>query len=147
MTQSEKCKKWRKDNPDYTEVASATKRKKYAEDPEHRRMVLRRAALSRHKMTIEQYDAQLLEQHGVCVLCGQPPQKNSLHVDHDHSCCDKKFTCGKCNRGLLCSHCNIKIGYLEAFLGDLTDKHLHLGAAPGTWLYKALTYLDSYKRI
>lgn len=51
-----------------------------------------------------------------CWICGR---KEDLHIDHDHSCCDrnitgKKQTCGKCVRGCLCKSCNFGLG----FFGD-----------------------------
>ena len=36
----------------------------------------------------------------------------AFNIDHDHGCCPKVPTCGKCNRGLICSRCNILLaGY------------------------------------
>jgi hypothetical protein len=32
------------------------------------------------------------------------------HVDHDHTCCPGKKSCGKCIRGFLCRACNSFIG-------------------------------------
>jgi hypothetical protein len=58
------------------------------------------------------YERMLKEQGGVCAICGQPPsgRHRNLSVDHDHSCCPGKRSCGKCVRGLLCSPCNIALG-------------------------------------
>lgn len=73
---------------------------------------LRRQAyrLRRHRLSREQYETILKEQGGVCAIC----QKSAkLYVDHDHSCCPKADSCGKCVRGLLCSLCNSGIGKLE----------------------------------
>lgn len=36
-----------------------------------------------------------------------------LAVDHDHSCCPGKTSCGRCVRGLLCGPCNDHMGYLR----------------------------------
>jgi hypothetical protein len=33
-------------------------------------------------------------------------------VDHDHSCCPGRQTCGKCVRGLICRQCNTAFGVL-----------------------------------
>lgn len=40
----------------------------------------------------------------VCELCGRPPKKRALHLDHDHV--TGKF------RGWLCGRCNVSIGAL-----------------------------------
>lgn len=52
-------------------------------------------------MTLEQYNAMLIEQKGVCAICGKSEEvspKGVLSIDHDH-------TTGKV-RGLLCDTCN-----------------------------------------
>ena len=36
-----------------------------------------------------------------------------LVMDHNHACCDKPPTCGKCNRGWLCRTCNLALGYTQ----------------------------------
>lgn len=66
-----------------------------------------------YRMTFEQYEALMQEQGRVCAICGNPeitvdPKTGKawvLAVDHDHQT--------KTNRGLLCSRCNIGIGYLR----------------------------------
>lgn len=76
-------------------------------------------------------------QGGRCALCDETPKGNKrsisgLVVDHDHKCCPKPPTCGKCTRGMLCSRCNIFIGYLEFII----DSGL---------LEKALSYIKRVK--
>jgi hypothetical protein len=72
----------------------------------------RRAHLKRHyKMTLEDYDAMLDEQGGVCAICRTLPGQRRLAVDHDHNCCSgHERTCGHCIRGLLCANCNSILG-------------------------------------
>lgn len=87
-------------------------------DDETRRQKRRRANIGRYGITVERYDEMLAAQHGVCAICGKPPSGKgtsgqSLHVDHDHSCCPGTKSCGECVRGLLCSNCNMGIGYLK----------------------------------
>lgn len=66
-------------------------------------------------LTPEAFDQLLLTQEGRCAICGtDDPTDNkgaiNWHVDHDHSCCPRKGSCGKCIRGLLCGRCNIGLG-------------------------------------
>jgi hypothetical protein len=57
-------------------------------------------------MTLEQYEAKLAAQGGVCAVCGTEPGKMRLAVDHDRGCCPGEKSCGKCIRDLLCGGCN-----------------------------------------
>lgn len=49
-------------------------------------------------ISIEEYDAILARQGGVCAICRQRPVSKRLAVDHDHATGEV--------RGLLCSRCN-----------------------------------------
>jgi len=66
-------------------------------------------------MTADEYAAKLHEQGGGCAVCGKTPEENGkdLAVDHDHSCCPGRRSCGKCVRGLLCDQCNRGIGHFQ----------------------------------
>ena len=48
--------------------------------------------------TVDDYEARLAEQAGVCAICLNPPYEQRLAVDHDHTT--------KQVRGLLCYACN-----------------------------------------
>lgn len=63
-------------------------------------------------LSIEYYERILQLQDGLCAICGtdRPGGKSEWHVDHDHSCCPGKRSCGKCVRGLLCLQCNHLLG-------------------------------------
>lgn len=67
---------------------------------------------SKYGLTQEQYEAILARQGGLCAVCRKLPGMKGFHIDHDHSCCDAKGSCGKCVRGLLCFSCNTGIGIL-----------------------------------
>lgn len=82
------------------------KRGRYPHDPAYQRAWWLKKA---YDLTVEQYQKLVDAQDGVCAICDQPPKKNRLHVDHDHSCCPGKVSCGKCIRGLLCTSCNSKL--------------------------------------
>ena len=59
-----------------------------------------------------QYNDMLVKQNFSCAICKvhQSETEKALAVDHDHSCCPGKKSCGKCIRGLLCFECNIGLG-------------------------------------
>ena len=69
----------------------------------------------RLNLTSEQYNEIFNRQGGCCAVCGshQSTLRRSLAVDHDHSCCPGRKTCGKCIRGLLCDNCNFLIGHAK----------------------------------
>ena len=48
--------------------------------------------------------------------------KSIACVDHDHLCCPRDGSCGKCIRGLLCWHCNVSAG----MSGDSPEKLIGL---------------------
>jgi hypothetical protein len=57
-----------------------------------------------YNLSIEQYEAILEAQNGVCAICGEV-KPYSLWVDHDHVTMRV--------RGLLCRECNTGIGHLK----------------------------------
>jgi hypothetical protein len=94
------------------------------------------------------YRRKLEEQDGHCAFCPMeysPTAKKKegrLCIDHDHHCCpSKNKACGKCVRGLLCAYCNQELGRVETYL-----EQGQMIPTLGTWLEKALAYLQSYQR-
>ena len=73
----------------------------------------------RYQISVEKYQEMLANQNYVCAICKQKEttvikgQTISLAVDHDHSCCPGRKSCGKCVRGLLCKSCNLLIARIE----------------------------------
>jgi Recombination endonuclease VII len=65
----------------------------------HRRRHLKRA----YGITPEKYDELLAQQHGLCALCGKPPDGENLMVDHDHETDEV--------RGLIHRFCNSLLGF------------------------------------
>jgi hypothetical protein len=83
----------------------------------------RKYELKQYGLTPTEHDALFKEQHGLCALCGNPPTRKNLAVDHDHAT-------GRV-RGLLCQACNVALARVEAVLG---------------WCKKAEEYLAKYKQ-
>jgi hypothetical protein len=92
-----RVKAWQQANPE--------RLKAWREKNRDRRLQQLREIHLRNKfsLTVEQYDAILEAQGGMCALCESPPTPGiSLHVDHDHGSGEI--------RGLLCVRCNNALG-------------------------------------
>jgi hypothetical protein len=89
------------------EKVNASNRKRYNSlSSEEKRNRNRRQQISLYGLTVEQYDAMLIEQNYVCAICNKSEKsstKGVLFIDHDHKT-------GKV-RGLLCDTCNRGLGY------------------------------------
>lgn len=107
--QNERGAKWRAANPDKAkEVAKRSQRKRHLS--------------STYGMSVDEYDALLEKQGGVCPLCQRELKRPS--IDHCHST-------GKI-RGILCRHCNSSLSVFEndpdaiyrliAYLGITTSR-------------------------
>ncbi|MFE3113897.1 endonuclease domain-containing protein [Kitasatospora indigofera] len=80
-----------------------------------------------------------MDQGGLCPACGEHLGKfdKDVVIDHDHSCCPKRTSCGECVRGILHRRCNSVIGYL----GDDPDKFERIAA----YLRGAETAFEIYR--
>lgn len=82
--------------------------------PEVRRR--QRNATLKHafNISVDDYEAMLSAQGGRCAnprcRTDVPGGTGVFHIDHDHGCCPKDRSCGKCIRGLLCANCNLGLG-------------------------------------
>lgn len=85
------------------EARRLAQRESYAKDPRRFRDRNLRAQFG---ITIDQYDAMLAEQDGLCAICGlKCTSGRQLAVDHDHKT--------GAVRGLLCGNCNRALGHLQ----------------------------------
>lgn len=90
----------------------------YQENKEKVLEYTRKNHYKRYGITQEEYVQMLLDQEGVCAICGCPPKEEKvLAVDHDH-------ITGKV-RGLLCTRCNLRVGHLESNLFEETLAYLN----------------------
>jgi hypothetical protein len=79
-----------------------------------RRYHMGRHLITKYGLTMEDYGAILEAQGKACAICKRPPKEGRrLAVDHDHACCPGEVSCGKCVRGLLCTTCNVWLGFYE----------------------------------
>ena len=126
------------------ETIKARVRRYYRRLPEDKlALVSRQIVLRKFHTTKEWYETKLAEQDGHCALCSRKREENGnrLAIDHDHGCCAKSGSCGKCLRGILCRRCNLRSGNLDELLslGMVLAKH-HTG-----WFARVVKYLKQYR--
>lgn len=81
---------------------------------EEKRVKGRKSHLGKFNLTEDDYDALVDAFGGKCGICGNAPAGDrALAIDHDHSCCPGQKSCGQCVRGLLCTVCNLRFGWVE----------------------------------
>jgi NMD protein affecting ribosome stability and mRNA decay len=68
----------------------------------------------KYGLTTDEYYKLMNKTGNTCYICGVPPKKKSLCIDHDHRLA-KKIGIRSSVRGLLCSQCN---RYLIGKMGD-----------------------------
>ena len=90
------------------EYAQSGKRKQYLTQwnaSDHGKMSRRYEHVKRtYNLPKDKYDTLLKEQNSNCAICQKFLARP--YVDHDHKCCEKESSCGKCIRGLICFNCN-----------------------------------------
>lgn len=87
---------------------------------------------AKHGMTMAEYELKLEAQGGGCAICGTKfaggRSRGRFYVDHDHRHCDKT-SCAECQRGLLCSPCNVGLGSF----GDDVEKLMAAASYLMSW--------------
>ena len=116
--QREANKKWRDANKEYLQEKrrlyyaankDAIKERNRQHQIANKDRHFERHLLRTYGITLNDRDALLVKQEGVCAICHQDGQGKALCIDHDH-------TTGRV-RALLCHHCNTGLGH---FFDDLS---------------------------
>ncbi len=96
--QNEKNKQWRDKNAEY--LREYNQQRTIANYEANKNWRLQKL----YGISLDEYKEILLMQGGGCAICGRPPTKEVLFVDHEHESGEI--------RGLLCRNCNTGIGLL-----------------------------------
>lgn len=100
--------------------------RKAQKDASHARRVK-----SVYTMDIAEYDRLKEYQNGKCAICQRATgQTKRLAVDHDHTCCSGKTSCGECIRGLLCGPCNSMLAHVRDDMATLRRAIWYLNWSP-----------------
>lgn len=87
----------------------------------------------RYGITYEEYEVILASQGGKCWICGKPPKKRRLHIDHEHMKRDKKRKPEEVRakiRGLLCWKCNTAIAKFKDNAGHMKQASVYVELWP-----------------
>lgn len=79
-----------------------------------------------YNLSKNEYDKLFGKFNGLCWIC---KAKKATNVDHDHRCCNKTKSCGKCVRGALCAPCNSGIGMMKDNVLYLNNAIMYLNSA------------------
>ena len=121
-----KQQRWRAEHPEQNLATGRAYRERNKEKLSAANKVWR--LQSRHGMTADDWQEMWDAQDGCCYLCGHPMDPEKVHIDHDHSCHPKGYSCVGCRRGLAHPVCNQLIGLAEdnpdrlRFMADNLDK-------------------------
>ena len=71
-----------------------------------------------YHISIDEYDKIKKKQNGKCAICGEPETRRGLSLDHNHKT--------GIVRGLLCSNCNVLLGYARENVDILKKSIIYL---------------------
>jgi hypothetical protein len=92
-------KKWQQKNPEKFKESKAKYRKKFQEKQKSYNLKYR------FGISIEEYKELVTKQENKCAICGVVQTNRKLAVDHCHD--------SEAIRGLLCTNCNIGLGFFK----------------------------------
>ena len=133
--QHENCRKWLKAHS--KEKREQDKLWRAKKDPEWRWQQSLRGS---YGITPDDYEKLLTQQGGVCAICGKPPTKKRLHIDHNHET--------GVIRGLLCFRCNFGLTYFSENADTMLKAHQYLknGEVNGREFMDALEQRETQRK-
>jgi hypothetical protein len=113
-------------------TASAAKRRANRTSEEklqHKLNYKKSVYMTIYNRTWEEIEALAKSQDNKCLICEREFLDWNWAVDHDHSCCNDRYSCGNCIRGLLCKSCNGGLGIFRDNIELLENaiKYLKVG--------------------
>lgn len=107
------CNAWRRENNN-TQINKIYRDGWKERDPAgYAESSLRRRVKRRFKLTPEEYHKMRDEAPDKCSLCNRDYGIRGPVIDHDHSCCPGRKSCGACIRGVICNRCNTSLGLID----------------------------------
>jgi hypothetical protein len=102
----ESCRLAARQTPEARQQQREQRIAKWGGNEAYRRMRMNDHHMRQYGITLDEKEEMLASQGG-CAICGTrvPPRTRGWHTDHDH-------VTGKV-RGILCSNCNLGLGYFQ----------------------------------
>jgi len=139
-------KQWFAANPEYHKRYYAENRERRAESSRRSGARIGESGLAR-KRELELWRAYRLDPREYVRMCDQgchrceTPEpsggRGTFDVDHDHSCCEGRKSCGECVRGVLCNRCNNEVCSIEKMRkipgAVIPDAYLDRWEREGQW--------------
>ena len=82
-------------------------------------------ACAMYNISPKKLASMLSKYDGLCWIC---QKDTATHIDHDHSCCPRAGSCGKCVRGMLCRLCNTGLGMFRDNISLLQEAVVYLNS-------------------
>lgn len=92
-----------------SQCASCRYQARIERDPDYELKLRNRKLGYQYGINLKIYDDMLKRQDNKCAICLSVFDQTPC-IDHDHSCCSGRNSCGNCVRGLLCRSCNNMLG-------------------------------------
>jgi Recombination endonuclease VII len=83
--------------------------------------------LREYRVSRDWLNAELEKNNNLCKICYGAMDR--FAIDHDHSCCPGKITCGNCVRGVICQNCNVGLGSFKDDINALKNAIKYLEKA------------------